>query len=197
MHPASPDKHPLFLDRLYLKRALLKLVGAQFHIHDAVSGAEVMTAVQKGFKLKEDIRVSIGGREEIGIFARQVFDFRGAYDVVDMTTVPNSVVGVIKRKGLRSMLRDEWVIADAHGHEFAIMIEDSMTLALVRRFLSNLVPQNYDVLVGEQKVMDLKQNFNPFTYHLNIDFGLLPANFDRRLGLAAAILIAAIEGRQG
>jgi len=197
MHPVSPEQHPLYSNRLYLKRALLKLVGAKFHIHDAVSGAEVMTAVQKGFKLKEDIRVSVGGREEIGIFARQVFDFQGAYDIIDLTTMPNSMIGVIKRRGWKSMLRDEWVIADVHGNDFATMIEDSMQLALLRRFLSNLIPQNYDILVGEQKVMDLRQNFNPFTYHLNLEFGLPPATFDRRLGLAAGILLAAIEGRQG
>lgn len=193
----SQTGHPLQSNHLYLKRALLKMVGAKFHIHDAASGQEVMVAEQKGFKLKEDIRISVNGREEIGIFARQVMDFKGAYDVVDLTVQPNVRIGVLKRKGWKSMIRDEWVVCDAHEREAGIMIEDQIHLALIRRFLTNLVPQDFDMLIGGAKVMDLKQNFNPFTYHLNLYFMVPPEQFDRRLGVAAAVLLAAIEGRQG
>jgi hypothetical protein len=72
-----------------------------------------------------------------------------------------------------------------------------MGLALVRRFLSNLVPQNYDITFGTERVADLKQAFNPFAYQLNVDFSMdVNRRLDRRIGLAAAILLAAIEGRQ-
>ncbi len=195
--PPVPFTHPLDLDRLYLKRKLMKLVGKTFLIHEPGHGQEVMVANQKGFKLKEDIRITVSGREEIGIFARQVMDFRGAYDVVDLTVTPNAKIGMLKRKGWSSILRDEWIVCDGNDVEIGNMIEDSMLLAVVRRFLTNLVPQNYDVFVGEQKVVDLKQNFNPFTYHLNVDFLVPAAQFDRRVGIAAAVLLAAIEGRQG
>jgi hypothetical protein len=68
---------------------------------------------------------------------------------------------------------------------------------LVRRFLLNLIPQNYDLLVDGRRVADFRQNFNPFSYHLNIDFSEdTQGRVDRRLGIAAAVLIAAIEGRQ-
>ena len=53
------------------------------------------------------------------------------------------------------------------------------------------------MIVGGKKVVDFKQNFNPLTYHLNVDFLVPAAEFDRRLGLAAAVLLAAIEGKQG
>jgi hypothetical protein len=76
------------------------------------------------------------------------------------------------------------------------LIEDSLALALIRRLLTNLVPQNYDLLVGETRKVDLKQNFNPFSYHLGIEFFSPPQDFDRRMGLAGAVLLAAIEGRQ-
>jgi hypothetical protein len=51
--------------------------------------------------------------------------------------------------------------------------------------------------INDQRVFQFKQNFNPFVQKLKLDFtpdvgGLL----DRRLGIAAAILIVAIEGRQ-
>jgi hypothetical protein len=71
-----------------------------------------------------------------------------------------------------------------------------MGLALVRRFLTNLVPQNYDMTFGETRVGDYKQNFNPFTYELNFDFSMDTAGqLDRRLGIAAGILLAAVEGQ--
>jgi len=77
------------------------------------------------------------------------------------------------------------------------LFEDSMGLALVRRFLTNLIPQNYDITFGTNRVADLKQAFNPFSYQLNIDFSMdINKVLDRRLGVAAGILLAAVEGRQ-
>lgn len=72
-----------------------------------------------------------------------------------------------------------------------------MWVALARRLLTNIIPQNYDMLIGGQRVVDYAQNFNPFTYHLRIDFNWDRQNqVDRRLGIAAAVLLAVIEGRQ-
>lgn len=188
---------PLRGNHLIIKRALLKLVGAQFHVSDPATGQEVALAIQKGFKLKEDIRVSIGGVETIGIFARQIIDFSAAYDVVDLTSTPNTRIGVLKRKGLKSsFVRDEWLVFDAWEKQIGDLWEDSVALGLVRRFLTALVPQNYDLIVGGQRAADFKQNFNPFSYHLNVYFMAPHEQLDRRLVLASAILLAAIEGRQ-
>jgi uncharacterized protein YxjI len=179
-----------------LKKQLLKLIGASFNIYDA-HGTQILQANQKGFKLKEDIRL-MGGpglqTELIGIFARNVIDFSAAYDVIDLQS--GHRIGVFKRKGWQSMARDEWIVMDAHENQVGTLIEDSLALALIRRLLTNLVPQNYDLLVGETRKVDLKQNFNPFSYHLGIEFFSPPQDFDRRMGLAGAVLLAAIEGRQ-
>jgi uncharacterized protein YxjI len=184
--------------RYLLKRKLLKLIGSSFYITDA-NEQLAFYVHQKGFKLKEDIRVYSDesmSQEILVIHARQIMDFSGAYDVFDVTT--GQQVGVLKRKGLQSLLRDEWVICDPMDREVATLIEDQMLFALLRRFLSNLIPQDYDVLINGQKAVDIKQNFNPFTYHLNIDFTVATGpRLDPRLGIAAAILLAAIEGRQG
>lgn len=195
--PTRVVENPVFLHNQYLlKRQLLKLIGASFNIYDP-SGVQVLQANQKGFKLKEDIRI-LGGpglqQELVGIFARQVMDFAGTYDVVDLTT--NTKIGALQRKGWNSIVRDEWNVLDAWDRQIGTLIEDSLALAMVRRFLSGLVPQNYDLVLGTQRAVDYKQNFNPFSYHLNITFEVPNAQFDRRLGLAAAVLLAAIEGRQ-
>lgn len=130
------------------------------------------------------------------IKARQIIDFSAAYDVVDSAT--GQRVGALRRKGLASILRDEWEILDAGDNMLGILFEDSMGMALLRRFLSNLIPQNYDITIGANRVADLKQNFNPFTYELGLDFSMDPNHIlDRRMGIAAGILLAAVEGRQG
>jgi len=73
--------------------------------------------------------------------------------------------------------------------------EDSMALALVRRFLSNLVPQNYNFTSGGNAVASLKQRFNPFIF--KADFSVHNGGgVDPRLALAGAVLLMTIEGRQ-
>ncbi len=181
-----------------LKRQLLKLVGNNFRIYDP-SGQLVAFVNQKGFRLKEDIRVysdESATQEVMVIQARQIIDFSAAYDIWDSTT--QTKVGAMRRKGWHSIIRDEWEVLDPNDQVIGTLIEDSVALALVRRFLSALVPQNYDMIMFDgRKVVDLRQNFNPFSYHLNIDFTMDPqATLDRRIGIAGAILLAAIEGRQ-
>jgi uncharacterized protein YxjI len=179
-----------------LKRQVFALTG-KFRFFDP-SGNLVLFSEQKMFRLREDIRVysdESKTQEVLMIKARQIVDFSAAYDVVDSST--GQKVGALRRKGLASILRDEWELLDVGDNVIGKLFEDSMGLALVRRFLSGLVPQNYDITLGTNRVADLKQNFNPFSYQLNIDFSMdVNKLLDRRLGLAAGILLAAVEGRQ-
>jgi hypothetical protein len=151
------------------------------------------------FKWREDIRVYADEnktQEVLSIKARQIVDFSAAYDVVD--TASNQKVGALRRKGLRSILRDEWEVLDANDNVKGLLFEDSMGLALLRRLLlGSWLPQNYDITFGETRVADLKQNFNLFRYELNLDFTMDAGRLlDRRLGIAAGILLAAVEGKQ-
>jgi len=184
------------LDRFLVRRKVFKILGAGFHVYDP-EGRVVGFSEQKAFKLKEDIRVftdETKRQELLAIRARQVIDFSAAYDVVDSTA--GSKVGGARRKGWSSIVRDTWEVFDADDRPLAHLHEDSMALALVRRFLSNLIPQHYDlVAAGGQAVASMKQRFNPFVYKL--DVAIAPGcPVDRRLVLAVAILLAAIEGRQ-
>ncbi|NTU56698.1 MAG: hypothetical protein HGA79_10660 [Anaerolineales bacterium] len=190
--------NPIFQFPSYLlKRQVFALTG-KFRVHDP-SGNLVMFSEQKMFKLREDIRVYSDEnktQEVLSIKARQIIDFSAAYDVVD--TAYNQKVGTLRRKGWSSMLRDEWQVLDANDNQIGVMFEDSMGMALLRRFLlGSWLPQNYDITLGETRVADLKQNFNLFRYELNLDFTMDPSQrLDRRLGIAAGILLAAVEGKQ-
>jgi uncharacterized protein YxjI len=184
----------------FIKRQFAKLLGAAIRIYGP-QGQLLLYVEQKAFKLKEDIRVYTDEkktREVLSIKSRHVIDFSATYDVFDNATGEH--VGSLRRQGLKSaFLRDEWDVLDRNGAPFATVIEDNVLLALARRFLefASLVPQNYDMLAGGQRIMDLRQRFNPFLYHMDIVFMGDTRVIDRRLGLAAGILLALIEGRQG
>jgi uncharacterized protein YxjI len=181
-----------------VRRKIFTIAGAAFHIYDG-QGRLVLFSKLKAFKLREDIRLFTGEdrtEELLAIHARQVLDISATYDVTDSRT--GERVGAVQRRGLRSLLRDEWTLKDAFDREIGVVREDSMGLALLRRFLTNLVPQRFHVEVAGQPVATVRQDFNPFVLRLNVDFtadraGLL----DRRLGLAAVLLLCAVEGRQG
>jgi uncharacterized protein YxjI len=180
-----------------LKRQVLALTG-KFRIYGP-GGQLVLYSQQKMFKLKEDIRVYSDEsltQELLFIKARQIIDFSAAYDILDSQT--GEKVGVWRRKGFRSMLRDEWEQLDPKDNPVGLLYEDNMTQALLRRFLfGKWLPQNYDIITGNQRCADLRQRFNLLRYELNLDFSMdLDDRLDRRMGIAGAILLATIEGRQ-
>jgi hypothetical protein len=165
--------NPIFQHQKYLlKRQVFALAGT-FRIFDPMENL-VMFSQQKMFKLREDIRVFSDEnktQEVLNIQARQILDFSAAYDVVDSTM--NQKVGTLRRKGWSSMLRDEWQVLDANDNQIGKLFEDSIGLALLRRFLlGSWLPQNYDITFGEQRVADLKQRFNLFRYELDIDMSM-------------------------
>lgn len=180
-----------------VRKKVLSVLGAKFHIYNA-NQELVMFSQMKAFKLKEDIRLysdETMSRELLTISARNIIDFSATYDVKDSRTGEH--VGCLRRKGLKSILKDEWLILNANEAEIGRIKEDSRFKALLRRFLTSLIPQAYSVQVNGNTVSTFKQNFNPFVTKLNVDFSNDPSqSIDRRLALAASVLLCAIEGKQ-
>ena len=183
-------------DQYVIRRKFLRLFGNEFRVFDA-AGQQVLFSRQKAFKLREDIRVWSGDdmqTELLRIAARQIVDFSAAYDVIDSTT--NAKVGAFKRKGLKSIVRDEWILMDANDQEIGLFQEDSVGMAILRRFI-NIIPQKFHMDVGAAHVANLRQNWNPFVVKVTVDFSPDTQKvLDKRFGIAVAILHSAIEGRQ-
>ena len=200
-----PDHLERFAHTHYLvRRKVLTIAGARFHIYDD-AGNVVLFSKMKAFKLKEDIRLydSEGmGTELLHISARNIIDFSAAYDVRDV--IGGEKVGVLQRRGGKSILRDEWHVLDAGDRRVGTIREDSMGAALTRRFVPYVAmvwPQTFEVRMGTTddapSVCTMKQNFNPFVQKLSVTFANNEAmSLDPRLGLAAAVLLLAIEGQQ-
>ena len=87
----------------------------------------VLYVEQKMFRLREDIRIFSDEnktQELLLIQARNIVDFSAAYDVIEAPT--GQKVGVLRRKGLKSMFRDEWEVLDAADQPIGMLFEDSL-----------------------------------------------------------------------
>jgi hypothetical protein len=190
----NPYQHTTY----FARKKFWKLFGGEIRIYDGDKKELLFFVKQKAFKLKEDIRVfsdESASKELLHIGARSVIDFSASYDVTDAAT--NQRVGTIRRRGFKSLLRDSWELLDAKEQVIGSVTEDSMVLALFRRFVSALVPQTFHIQVGDAIAGVLKQTFNPFVPTFRIDFSMDQAGkLDRRLGIAIVILLQIIEGRQ-
>jgi hypothetical protein len=108
------------------------------------------------------------------------------------------VVGACKREGLKSMMRDEWTLMAPGDAYIANLQEDSLFLALVRRFvIKGWIPQTYSLNAPTGAIGKIKQRFNPFqlVYDVTLD-GPNTGELDPRLAVAQVVLMLAIEGRQ-
>jgi len=187
-------------NQFLVRRKILKLIGADFYVDDA-NGRQILFAHQKGFKLKEDIRLFTGEDKQTEILrigARNILDVSATYDVWDSSG--NQKLGAFRRRGFKSMIQDEWTILDNDDREIGTLKEDSLALALVRRFIDFakfFLPQSYTLSLSEHEVGEFKQTRNPLVMKIQCDFSQDAGRaFDRRLGIAAAVLLCAIEGRQ-
>ncbi|MBY3622148.1 hypothetical protein HGO21_21715 [Acinetobacter sp. CUI P1] len=179
-----------------IRKKVFSIMGAKLHIYDN-SEQLVLYSQMKAFKLKEDIALYTDEsmqKELLRIKARSVIDFSATYDVHDTETGEH--IGALRRKGLKSILKDEWTILDRHDQEIGKIKEDSTAMALLRRFIS-IIPQKYNIEMDDTTIPAFKQNFNPFVTKIIADFSDDPKGMlDRRLGLAAGILLCAVEGKQ-
>ncbi len=185
-------------DNYVVRRKVFKLFGAAFHIYDP-QGNVAFYSKQKAFKLREDIRLFTSEdmkTEVLAIRTRNIVDFSAHYDVVDSRS--GEKVGAFRRKGMKSIIKDEWIMLDAADQEIGLIKEDNIVLALIRRFITPLIPQKYHGEAYGQQVCVFKQGFNPFVMKIRLDYSMdREGLLDRRLGIAGAVLLCAIEGKQG
>ncbi|WP_151735472.1 hypothetical protein [Paenibacillus tengchongensis] len=179
-----------------IRKKVFSIMGAKLHLYN---NAEELVGYSemKAFKLKEDIALYSDEsmhQELLRIKARKMIDFSATFDVYDSESGEH--VGALRRKGLKSIVKDEWIILDRHDHELGAIKEDSTLMALLRRMIT-LIPQRYNIVLRHQTLPAFRQNINPFVTKITADFSEdRRGELDRRLGLAAGILLCAVEGKQ-
>ena len=183
-------------DYYLFRRKVLRLFGGAFHVYDE-RGNLLFYSEQKPFRLREDMRVysdETKAQELLVIRTPQILDLAATYHVRD--GISGLAVGAIRRKGLRSLVRDEWVLLGPDGGEVGRLREASLGAALLSRFIE-LVPQKYEILSSAgQVVAHVRQHFNPFVLKYSLTISQPEPEIDRRLLVAMGVLLPAIERRQ-
>lgn len=186
-------------ERYTIRQKIFKVFGDSFEVFGE-DGRLVGFCKQKFLRLREDIRLYTDrscSTDLLAMKARSIMDFSTVYDVLPPG---GGSLGSLRRKGLRSMVRDEWAIFDVDGVQTGTIAEDSMGLALMRRLIplaDAFSPQRFHVADDAGRTVAIfRTHFNPFVYRLGITVLEEDDRFDDLLILAAAVLIAAIEGRQ-
>ena len=187
----------IFQQDAFVARQKIFSIAPCFSVQDQAGNALAFLR-KKIFTLRDEIRVFTDESQSLELLhikARKIIDWGTAFDVTD--SINRQKVGALKRRGWKSLVRKEWIVMDAFDQEIGTIKEDSLMLAFVRRFLTNLIPQTYTFEIAGEQVGTAEQNWNLFAPKMHVDLTRDPAKrFDRRLLLAAVVLIMAIEGRQ-
>lgn len=174
-------------------------LGRQYEVFDA-SGRLVAFCKQKMFKLREDIRFWADESEQHELFrlqATKIIDFSGNFLVIDSKT--NQTLGVLRRKGWKSLFRDEWHLLDPHQRPIGVLREDSSLLAFIRRFVLSFLPYAYHLRLGppgqERLVAEIRERFQLWGDTYDVAISDAPTTvLDRRLVLGLAVCVDALEG---
>jgi uncharacterized protein YxjI len=185
--------------RFTLRQKVFKIFGNEFRIFDD-AGRTIAYCKQKFLRLREDMPIytdETKTTEFLRLSARSIIDFGATYDVL----LPSGdSIGSLRRRGFKSMLRDSWHVFDNAGADIGAIVEDSAGLAAARRFVplfATVCPQTFHIEDADGgTVAVLKNRFNPFIYKLDGEILKPNSRIDELMVIAAACLIAAIEGRQ-
>ena len=206
MASADPNLH----DRFFLSQRIRPMIN-QYEVStlgaDGRSAGEPICFVeQKRMKLKEDLRAFADDSKTSEVFrikAQQVWDPRARYDVTDASGQP---VGQLAKVFGKSLLRSTWRLYDAAGTEIGWARERSLFVALFRRliglvpfigeFLELLpIPYHFDYFVGDERIGGLERILGVRDrYRLDVS-GNGERTIDRRLVLALAVGMDALQAR--
>lgn len=165
-------------------------------------GQPVAFVRQKRMAIKEDIRFFATEAETDELFrikARSVMEFGGRYDV---TTPDGEKIGVLGKVFGKSLLRSTWSIMDADEQELAVAKERSQLWAIVRRLIDAVPYGDFIPIVFHFRIDRGEQHLGDFTralgvrdrYTLDLS-GDTERIIDRRLGIALAIALDALQSR--
>jgi uncharacterized protein YxjI len=170
---------------------------------EAPVGPPVAYVRQKKLAIKEDIRFYADEQETEEVFqikARNILDLGGSrYDVY----AGEKQIGALEHQFRASLVRSTWRVRDASNQEIAVARERSLAMAVARRLIDFVpdyggfipIPYNFDLLIEGKTVGSLNRKFKlRDSYVLDLS-GDHDRQLDRRLAIALAIGLDALQNR--
>jgi uncharacterized protein YxjI len=171
-------------------------------IGETPAGGPIAFVRQKKLAVKEDIRFYADEQETNELFrikARSLFDIGGArYDVF----AGEERIGLLEHVFGKSLIRSTWRISDAQEQEIAVAQERSVPMAIARRLVDFVpygewvpIPYNFDLLVDGRSAGHLNRKFQLRDRYVLDLSGDTDRQLDRRLAIALAIGLDALQNR--
>jgi uncharacterized protein YxjI len=166
------------------------------------AGGPIAFVRQKKLAIKEDIRFYADESESEELFrikARSMFDIGGArYDVV----AGEDKIGVLEHRFRQSLIRSTWTIRGADDQEVAVARERSLPMAIARRAVDFVpygewvpIPYNFDLLVDDRVIGHMNRKFQLRDRYILDVAGDTEHRLDRRVAIALAIGLDALQNR--
>lgn len=177
--------------RYLIKRRFWSVFERTFRVFTS-DGQLMMLVKHPVFRLREEFTV-YGDEAQtqplLLVKSRQMVAINFAYEVTDITT--GEVLGSVQKRGLRSLVRDKFLILDRDGNEIGHTEEQGASL--LRRFIPMLTSK-HAIFVGGQQVAFIRQIFRFFTKEFEVT--VVPSAVDTRFVLACALLALIAEARR-
>jgi len=143
-------------------------------------------------KLREEFMVYADEAQTkplLRVKSKQVIAINFSYEITDAET--GQTLGSVQKQGLKSILRDKFIMLDAAGNEIGYAEEQGASI--LRRFFPFLTSQ-HAIFAGQQQVAFIQQKFRFFTKEFTVD--LQPSQLEPRFVLAVALLALMAEARR-
>lgn len=155
-------------------------------------GQIIMFVKHPILRLREEFKVfadEAQTRPLLTVKSRQVIAINFSYEVVDDAT--GQVLGTVQKRGLKSILRDKFLILDPAGNEVGYMEEQGASI--MRRLFPFLTSKHAIFMQGGQ-VAFVHQRFRFFNKEFDVE--MTPRGVDPRFVLACALLALIAEARR-
>ncbi len=189
--------NPFSFDGYRIQRKFFTFLGRDFQIFDP-SGNMCMFVQHKMLTFKDEWNISTDATQRqplVRVKAREAIGFNITTDIMDAAT--GSVVGTVRNKGLKSMVRDAWEVLDPSGNVVGELMEDSN--GMLRRMLPTffgmpMIPGRWHLAIGGQVAMEIveQRTFFVKTFDVRMHSGAV----DRRFSIGCALLALMKELRR-
>ena len=158
---------------------------------------------QKKMAIREDIRFFADEQETEELFqikARNILDLGGSrYDVY----AGERQIGALEHQFKASLVRSTWQVRDGSNQELAVARERSLAMAIARRLVDFVpdygllipIPYNFDLLIDGSTIGKMDRKFKLRDQYVLDLSGDHERRLDRRLAIALAIGLDALQNR--
>lgn len=174
-----------------IKRPFWSFFERVFRVWTA-DGQLIMYIKHPLMKLREEFMVyedEAQTRPLLRVKSKQVIALNLTYEITDAAS--GVVLGSVRKQGLKSILRDKFIVVDANEQEIGYAEEQGASV--LRRFFPWLTSK-HSIFANNQQVASITQLFRFFTKEFNVE--IHQSSMDPRFVLAIALLALMAEARR-